>query len=526
MKMILPNTFFRLAAVGSILAASVVTSRADVAAFINTFDDTNSFITTATYNPPPPIIRFEYGTAAAGATHSVTWSTNDAQTNANSGSVKLSWNWVWATTSDDGSAAFAFDLFNFANTVTNASNLSFDIMVDPSSAVGTNNGYGYFEVATRDANYAFNKITSFNAEMGASGPGVWHHYSIPLTGINSSVRALTFQDYNDTYRQINGAVTIYVDNLTLSVVGQITNVLTLTPPPDKGLIAVTTGKPALGEPAQYQRQNIRSVASTGFSWIGAEDPMTYSLTITNYPAAAFSNFLTYVILVQGTTTAPNPDYASANVIYLDIQNQADGSTIGTFRYKVDDSGANDMLYGSGTLGSVTSPTALGTWSMTFSQDTNITVTAPNGATLTTNIPGTDADVVHFSDPVRVYFGDQPNTTNNVGQLAVYSHFQIVSNSTTLLNDTFTSPTLNTALWAVSAEDPSGILQISPDTSFLLSWNLPDTGYRLITGTNLLSPETFRSNTLPVSVFLGRRTVPIPAAMLVTNNPGFFRLISP
>jgi hypothetical protein len=524
MKTAFPKSFCRLVAAGLILAASAGLSRADIPVFVEAFPDTNSVSQVANYNPPPTIVRYDYGTATANATHSVAWSANDAQTNANSGSVKLSWNWNW-TADSDGAAAFSFDLFNFANTMTNASNLSFDVMVDPASAVGTNNGYGFFEVVTRDANYAYNKISGFNAELGQNGTGKWQHFSIPLTGVYTAVRALTFQDYNDAFRQINGTVTIYMDNITLSIVGEITNVLSLTPPANKGLIMQTTDKPALSEPAQYQRQDIRTVADTGFNWIGAENPMTYSITITNYPPPPFTNFLTYVLLAPGSPTVPNPDYAGAHVVYFDLQNQADGSMVGTFRYKVND--VNNLLgflYNEGTLGFVTNASPLGTWSMTLSQNTNVTITAPGGATLSTNIP--DADATLFAGNLRVYIGDQANFPENVGQKAIYSRFQIVSNSTSLLDDRFSSLGLNASTWVVAAEDPQGILQVSPDTAYLLSWNLPDTGFRLTIGTNLANPNQWRSNTLPVSVFNGRRTVPIPAAMLVTNNPGFFHLVSP
>jgi hypothetical protein len=47
--------------------------------------------------------------------------------------------------------------------------------------------------------------------------GVWQHVTIPLDGTDNSIRALTFQDFNDTTRNINGTETIYIDNLALSV---------------------------------------------------------------------------------------------------------------------------------------------------------------------------------------------------------------------------------------------------------------------------------------------------------------------
>jgi PEP-CTERM motif-containing protein len=198
------------------------------AQYLNTFDTSSSFVTGSanrTYNPPPMWFGFDYGTPTATATASVSWAsgpTYDAGGSAASGSAKLSW--TFNTTVDGaGSAAFTADIFSSAQNYSGGT-LSFDIMVDPSSTLDAYGGYGYFQVFTRDQDYDDN-ATSFAEELGnpnysspaSPGAGVWQYVSIALgSGADSSIRAITFQDYTDAGRDINGSEVIYIDNLELT----------------------------------------------------------------------------------------------------------------------------------------------------------------------------------------------------------------------------------------------------------------------------------------------------------------------
>jgi hypothetical protein len=199
----------------------------------DSFDDSSSFVTSSGFpsfgsyawdnpgSPQVPNVRFDYGSTTAASSATETWSPNDAGGNPSSGSLKLSWNWNIAA---DGanSAAFTLDLYN--NPVT-ASALSFDIMIDPNSTPDAYNGYGYFQVFTRDGSYNDNDTGSDDGEFGnpnfsspaSPGTGVWTHVTIPLSGTDSVIRAVTIQDYDSADRNINGPETIYIDNLTLTV---------------------------------------------------------------------------------------------------------------------------------------------------------------------------------------------------------------------------------------------------------------------------------------------------------------------
>jgi hypothetical protein len=98
--------------------------------------------------------------------------------------------------------------------------LSFDIMIDPSSTPGLAGDYGYLQVLLRDGSYNSAFISGFGEGLitaAGGSTGTWAHVSIPL-GSPAMVRGLTFQDYNDAGRSIDGPETIYIDNLQLTQV--------------------------------------------------------------------------------------------------------------------------------------------------------------------------------------------------------------------------------------------------------------------------------------------------------------------
>ena len=185
-------------------------------AFLNTFDNTSSFNNARNYNPPPMGSGFDYGNSTA---NTIAWAagpTYDAGGSSASGSFELNWTWDH-TANGDGSADFTVDLFPQAIDCSGGT-LSFDIMIDPSSTAGDAGDYGYLQVATRDNSYGLTFISGFGEGMltaAGGATGTWGHVSIPL-GAGTSVRGLTFQDYNDAARAINGSETIYIDNLQVT----------------------------------------------------------------------------------------------------------------------------------------------------------------------------------------------------------------------------------------------------------------------------------------------------------------------
>jgi hypothetical protein len=523
-------------------------SRADVPVFDITFDDAGSFVTSSgfpSYNTygldnsstPIPNVRFDFGgTTTTGANVAIAFATNDAAGNPASGSIKFTIPMDVTVDGGNTKGAFTFDFYHNSTAATNLSSLSFDVMVDPSSTPEqTNNvsgGYGFLQFVSRDANYSFNTIPVFGEDVGAVYTGVvaghWQHVVIPLdsTVPDDAIRGLTFQLYGGPGQNISGTEILYFDNITVSIadaIPQPTNSISRITGP-KGLYLKATVNSTVDQP-QYERQGIATVASA-YSWVGSgTNQVTYSLTITNFPSPANSNFEAYIFLaptnsITGGPTEPNPDWVEADIIALSIQNNADGSATGNLSYKTAD--GNDNFYQT-SVGTVSSTSPVGTWTMTFTNDDFVTVTSPSGAVLNTSLQGNGSI---FGNLVTAYIGIQPNSTNNTGQQAVFSKFQITSNGLPLLNDDFSTPALNASTWILAAEDPTGVLQIPQNAAFMLNWTLPATGFTLQSSTNLANPNSWQAVGLQSKIFNNQGTVIIPSTFVNTNSPGFFRLVHP
>jgi hypothetical protein len=207
------NQFVLALAVASLTA---VTAKAQ---YLNTFDTSGSFTTgSRTFNPPPIWIGFDFGSATATANHSIAWTSLDAGGNAGSGSVQLGWTWNTAV-DGAGSAAFTMDLLPSPGQSFVGGTLSFDLYLDPSSTPGNFNDYGFFQVIARNTDaYNFDDTGVGNGlSTFVTAPGQWTHVSIPLNATTGNlIRALTFQDFSGTDRNINGPELIDIDNLQLT----------------------------------------------------------------------------------------------------------------------------------------------------------------------------------------------------------------------------------------------------------------------------------------------------------------------
>lgn len=196
-----------------LLAVSVLLSSATLAnaQYSNAFDTTSS------------PFRYDFGN---GVSPTVSWVVGpifDAGGSSGSGSVKLGWTWAGTA----GGADFTADILPTPQNYAGAT-LSFDIYVDPSSTPGTFNDYGYFQFNTRYTvsagdTYHFGPSYINKGLVGAgnvaSAVGQWSHVSVILGAEAATLRALTFQDYNDAGRgPINGPMALYIDNLTITPV--------------------------------------------------------------------------------------------------------------------------------------------------------------------------------------------------------------------------------------------------------------------------------------------------------------------
>lgn len=407
---------------------------------------------------------------AAGQTYEFD-ATKDANGNPNSGALKATIQFNLAANGGDNQFAVLREF-----TLTEGSkytNLVFDLFWDPSSPQRPWGDFGGLEPGFRNQDFSQNWLPGYNVP---TTPG-WQHVVLPINPnapkidtINGVVLKMWSgaSDWGQT-----GTATFWIDNVRLIAAPEAPAGPT-TLSIEKAKTGLRSFASAAG--AQYQRQNIRT-ANAAYSWIGAAGPVTYSLTVADYPGGDYSGFQTHLFLVPGTGL-PNwltaPDWNEPNVIFLQIGNNADGSAYASFMYKTNQPSGNSMYFGPGTLASIGSPSPRGTWSLTFNSNTAVSLTSPSGASTNFTLPADAATL--FSGPLSAYFGVQPNTLANIGQSATFSRLKI-SGVATPIDDTFATG-FDGATWQVVADDVTGVVPVGSDVLFWLNWTLPDRGWTL------------------------------------------------
>jgi hypothetical protein len=222
---------------------------------------------------------------------------------------------------------------------------------------------------------------------------------------------------------------------------------------------------------------------------------------------------------------------------LAVSVNPDHSASGQFQYKVNNAqNWNAAL----AFGFRCAAGPLGTWSLTFNNNTNVTLTAPDNTSTNFTIPAADASL--FQDPLYFYVGTQPNNNANIGQASTFSRVQI-SGAAGSVNDNFVSSgtpyLLDTNTWALNTADANGVFITAPDTKYWVSWPLPDYGFTNLYTTDNLAKKlgSLQWLSLPTSDTSwldtgdGRRVTVINqstlnAAFSYTPTNCFFRLFHP
>jgi hypothetical protein len=414
-------------------------------------------------------------------------------------------------------------------------NIEMMVYWDPSSPIrpatgdyGSDFRYGFAVGAPVYGQISFDNHTT----IAASEVGQWFKVSAPidlaLVGDNITnivgiwIKMWTGNDPNNSLN--DGNAVFWVDNIKLTSKG----VPTQAPKPEMSI--AKSGPRGLklfanAQGAQYQRQGIRTLNPT-YSWVGAFDPVSYSVTIGEHPygrTAEAGQFHTHIFLLPGSSipaTDNSPDYGQPNVVFLDIKGNADGTGYAQFRYKTNEPNANTFLYGAGTIADVGSATVLGTWNLTFNPAGTIALTSPSGVVTNFSMPP-DA-VTLFGGPLYAYFGVQPNQPSNIGLSATLTGIRITGVDTPI-DEEFNALTLNQEIWEVHAQAPSGVLLVPADALVWVRWTLPDIGFLLQASPSL--PGAWADLPLPTIQAGGARQVLVRQSDLPPGDTSnhFFRL---
>ncbi len=412
--------------------------------------------------------RFDYGAV----TNLIEFdSSQDASNNPASGSMKVTLGFDGAFAGEN-KGGLTMDLANPIDASTHLS-LEMDVKVSPGSATDTSGNSGYFQLVVR-----YGEFYDWNAQFGANlliSDG-WRRIRVspPVPPVDN-IRAFTIELFGGA--GLTGPVTFNIDNLKFTT----TNVA--PPMPTMSVERPIRGLNLIPASGQFERQNIAATNTPGLEWLGSPDPVTYALTIHKYPGPSHSGFQTHLFLVPGAPGDSAPDYSQPHMVFLDIQAQANGSAFAAFRYKTNEPSGNAFLYraapAGGTLGGLGSPTAVGTWSLTFSEDTNVVLRTPDGTTGNFALPPEAAAL--FSGQLSVFVGAQANGGGNLGQTVVLRAIEISKGGSVVFEDNFlTDAELDSQKWTVIAGTPYGVQLVGPDAAFWLSWTIPDAGFFLQT----------------------------------------------
>lgn len=380
--------------------------------------------------------------------------------------------------------------------------LDFDVKWDTNSSMSLadfnrppSGGYSPISIQSVKPNWsgwsdAFGSFTIPDA--ATSG---WVRISIPINpttpGLDPS-QGLWFQKW---IQSGSGTANFWLDNVQLICVN------CGIPPP---FLQTQKAVPGLnlfaGSPYPSARQSIRTVSGWGpFSWVG-NGQVSYSFTVNSFNAVT-TNFQMHLFLVPNADDSTAPDWYNPDVLAALLLPQADGSVVWRVQAKTNCTGSCAWQ----VYGLVTNASPLGTWSLNFADDTNLTLTTPDGHQITVTLPAELA--ARFADPLSVYFGVM---TGDFGRSVTLSHVQISGSQIMTLQDDF-SAGLDTNLWEVIAAYPPSVQPV-PANAWWLMWTSLDTGFVLATNSNLANPGGWGTNQLPVAVQLG----PLNYALLTTN----------
>ena len=364
----------------------------------------------------------------------------------------------------------------------------------------------------------------------------WVHMSAaipPSTPNLSQLVGLWFKKWGSGINGAqNGTAAYWIDN----VVFDVGCYCPLPPPtlriskPVKGLNIVNNSG------SGWDRESLVSF-NTDFSWVDKTTPVTYSMNIASFPSAAYAGYDARIYLVpNNSATESAPDRTESDIALIAVHLSYTGVPTATIGCKTGGPNANGNLFDS-TNPTFTSSQILGNWSFTFTQNTNILVTAPDNTTTNWTLPVLTTAILETRDwrwGVEVYFGGYNNGSANIGQRCVFASVGVDNG----LSDSFTDDFLSEEAiqyypdgpWFTIASDGSnpGIYLIPADTTtkYYLDWAVPANGYSLITNSDLQADGWYTNSILTAAAaqYGGHMHTEIDATNLPPEGPLFFQLI--
>jgi hypothetical protein len=430
----------------------------------------------------------------------------------------------------DNNSAFDSDVVYDGTQFTN---ISFDIMMDPSDPISPTGDYGYIGVGLEDKGTPAGARETGIVLVPGVASNTWVHFTVPIDKSATYLSspgvigvAFTYSTYdNNSYNSfLTNPVVLHIDNLVVKL-GAVSN-----PPPVVSIKQVTPGLNFVegSISSQFDRQNIITAnganSTANYSWAGASSgsPVTYSFTINQWNAPDL-NYHIYFYQTSGAGGASAPDYNQPNVLIFQLTAPTP-STVATLTWKTN----SPMSGTTGTAFSVTNATVLGTWQVKFTSATGGTILAPGGNSYPFTIDPSLA--ANIANPITVNFGINPavDTANIVGESVVVSQISItgvdpVSIDTATTDNFLADSSLDTNSWTVNALFPASILFVPSNTTYSVGWTLPAIGLSPEVNSALGTSSPWIVPAAPTVTLFPGKTSLIPNSALPAGNTAFFRL---
>jgi hypothetical protein len=441
------------------------------------------------------------------------------------------------------SLAQALDLTKFTK-------LHMSVKVDPSSSHLSDWGagaLGSLRPHIRKSDWGGDSNLGSNPDnvwVGTDAYGNWvdYTYTIDQTLANEPTRLATgvfgfdmWSGWGNCAAPIGhtNTVTFWIDNIWFEA---NTNTAPVPPP----TLALRKAGPSGVEitvddnGSQWQRDAISTPSDAGACFWGGNgsSPVTYSFTIADFPdPVVHEGFEAHLYIVNRDTTTGfeetygGADWNAPNIAIVSLQSLANGTYSCQFQFKTNLPNANpldDAIHRPATL---ISSSVLGTWSLSFVNDTNVTLTAPGGGSTNFTIPP-EAVQNNFSPGVSfiqlgVHKNDNENNGHNNQTRATFSRFRKTGGSYEF-DDTFNgnSLTSNVAWRRTSA---TAVQHVPPGSAWVPSWTVPATGFSLINASNVTGPYNPAGAT---STYLsgGRVHAIVPASALPSASATYFAVV--
>jgi hypothetical protein len=400
----------------------------------------------------------------------------------------------------------------------------FDLYLDAPTGLPS---YGQWETHVINNSWTWNELGTVG--LSAANIGTWKHYSLPLPAGTWPAQGYVFHPGGGS---LSGTFTYYIDNVTVWKPATPPTITKMQASSGAGGVQITSDDNS----SQYQRDAIVTPSGTGpYSWapIGGF-PVTYSFTINDFPnQAAHKGFEAHMYLINGTTD-PQPgfdptyggaDWNVADILEFRVENATNSGVIARINWKTNLPNANPPNDPIHQPVYITGPTAIGTWSLTFTDAVSGVVTGP-GITATNFVMPADAVANNFSPALDyVQFGmfknDNANDGHNNQAHGTFSEVSITTGAGPVITDNFPGPglTVNNA-WRKTSS--SAVQWVPAGTAQWLTWTLPDDGFSVVTSGDLHGPWVDAGVTYTYTLG-ATRVGAVPAANIPAGPAVFFKL---